>query len=541
MIISPYDEMAVTKLSFLGEFVGWCKQISLENHPFGFGGHEYLEDLYLDQSQHIIVIKAAQLGFSTYALLLSVHGCIYIYENGVLYLLSTIGSVTEFSKGKLSKLIEDNEIIKSAMQRTDSATLKRLGRAFLYFRGSGVRSALKSITVDMLIVDEFDEHDPKKIDLAVERLAHSKFKRRLDMSTPTLPDFGIDYLYQQSNQKQYAHKCSRCNHWNILENTFPECLMEVGKPVEKGGKVIKVCSKCREKLVPKISQWVKTCLDQRLPNGYSISQLNSCMVTAEELLLKYKQHILRMIPVTGGGSPNPAEFWNSCMGKAFVSAANRLTKEQVWACCDTYGIESHDLGPCSMGVDQGNDLHVVIGTKRFGKSRIVYLGIHQEWQELDKLIRQYNVHACVVDALPEKRNAKAFASLVAGRCMVWLNFYVPSRKVGTWYDDKGLVECDRTESLDESHTQLSAEEIVLPRRSDLVDDFATHCNNIAKKLEEDPETGSKRYVYVKLGSGKPDHFRHAFNYECLARMRLPSGTGDGVVVGTERISAQGEW
>ncbi len=32
--------------------------------------------------------------------------------------------------------------------------------------------------------------------------------------------------------------------------------------------------------------------------------------------------------------------------------------------------------------------------------------------------------------------------------------------------------------------------------------------------EEDEETGAKRYVYFKLGL---DHFRHAFNYECMAR------------------------
>ena len=57
-------------------------------------------------------------------------------------------------------------------------------------------------------------------------------------------------------------------------------------------------------------------------------------------------------------------------------------------------------------------------------------------------------------------------------------------------------------------------EIVLPRECDIVKTFAGHMHNVAKKLEEDEETGSKRYVYVKLG---PDHFRHAFNYEAMAR------------------------
>ena len=48
----------------------------------------------------------------------------------------------------------------------------------------------------------------------------------------------------------------------------------------------------------------------------------------------------------------------------------------------------------------------------------------------------------------------------------------------------------------------------------MIEEFALHLHNVAKRLEEDEETGSKRYVYVKLG---PDHFRHAFNYECIAR------------------------
>ena len=61
-------------------------------------------------------------------------------------------------------------------------------------------------------------------------------------------------------------------------------------------------------------------------------------------------------------------------------------------------------------------------------------------------------------------------------------------------------------------------QIVLPRECDLLREFARHCHNVAKKLEEDEDTGSKRYVYVRLGD---DHFRHAFNYEAMARQNAP--------------------
>ena len=76
-----------------------------------------------------------------------------------------------------------------------------------------------------------------------------------------------------------------------------------------------------------------------------------------------------------------------------------------------------------------------------------------------------------------------------------------------------IVQCNRTESLDASHNEILQGKIELPRESEIVKTFAEQLHNVAKKLQEDEETGSKRYVYVKLG---PDHFRHAFNYEAMA-------------------------
>jgi hypothetical protein len=64
-------------------------------------------------------------------------------------------------------------------------------------------------------------------------------------------------------------------------------------------------------------------------------------------------------------------------------------------------------------------------------------------------------------------------------------------------------------------------QIVLPKNCEVVREFARHLHNVAKKLEENEETGSKRYVYVKLG---PDHFRHALNYEAMGRQVEPASS-----------------
>ncbi|MGA2939917.1 MAG: hypothetical protein ABSF52_22870 [Syntrophobacteraceae bacterium] len=157
---------------------------------------------------------------------------------------------------------------------------------------------------------------------------------------------------------------------------------------------------------------------------------------------------------------------------------------------------------------------MVIGKREWQRAgKIVHVGEYQAWEELDRLMKVFNVSRCVVDALPETRNARAFAEKHKGK--VFLSYYNEHQKSGyKWNDGDLTVHSNRTESLDASHVEIQFAKIALPRQCDIIREFAEHCANTAKKLEEDEETGSKRYVYVKLG---PDHFRHALNYEAMAR------------------------
>jgi hypothetical protein len=147
----------------------------------------------------------------------------------------------------------------------------------------------------------------------------------------------------------------------------------------------------------------------------------------------------------------------------------------------------------------------------------MHLDVYKEWEELDGLMRNFHVSRCVVDALPETRNARAFAQRHKGK--VYLNYYNDHQRGSyAWNDAEFIVQCNRTESLDASHKEIADQTIILPKECEIVKTFADHLHNAAKKLEEDEETGSKRYIYVKLG---PDHFRHAFNYEAMARQSSP--------------------
>jgi hypothetical protein len=82
--------------------------------------------------------------------------------------------------------------------------------------------------------------------------------------------------------------------------------------------------------------------------------------------------------------------------------------------------------------------------------------------------------------------------------------------------------------------------IILPNRNlEIVQEFAKHVHNTARKLEEDEETGSKSYVYVRRG---PDHFRRAFSYEQMAWESIsqsqPTSVKMGISVAPETIFSQ---
>ena len=71
--------------------------------------------------------------------------------------LSTRSDVLEFSKSRVGPLIEDNPFLLKLIRDTDTAGLKRVGNAHLYFRGMQSPVGMKSTPADMVIFDELDE------------------------------------------------------------------------------------------------------------------------------------------------------------------------------------------------------------------------------------------------------------------------------------------------------------------------------------------------------------------------------------------------
>lgn len=493
----------------------WVQGLDLGGRKFTFEGHEYQIDMLKENAIRQCYKKGAQMGLTEINVLKTLHGLLFgRYPQGVLYLFPSVNDVTDFSKGRFGPLVSDNEDIASQVSSTDAVGVKRIRKSMLYLRGARVTgkiegikrtsSQLKGVPVDRLVCDEVDEMEASMVELAIERLGHSLVKEEAYLSTPSIPDFGIDKLYNESDQRVWMIKCSHCGTETCLELEFPSSLIELSD-----GRVIRACKQCKKEIFPKDGHWIA-----QYPNrskdlvGWWISQLNSVYVDPAKILKAYNDATKR----------NLQEFYNSKLGMAYISAENRLTVQDVYANCCRDLMQTRDNGPCALGIDVGAMLNVVVGYRpREEVLQVCYLAQVSSFNDLHDIAKRFNVQCAVIDMEPETRKARDWQG--SEEFPIFLCDYQHSVTSGPrWDEEKKLLRVHRTESLDNVHHMISSSGLlILPRRCEEVEEFAKQVTNIAKVLEEDQETGSREYLYRRLGV---DHYAHALNYFILASSKI---------------------
>jgi len=486
-------------------------RIKLTGGEFTIVGHEYQSDWLECDHPYQVLKKGAQMGCTEIVgVCKTIHGLMFgKYPQGALYLLPTRDDVTDFSKGRFSPFIDNNPQVGAFVRDTDAVNIKQVGKAMLYLRGArsshviegtkATASQLKTVPVDKIVIDELDEMSPKMIQLALERISHSKIQEIVEMSTPSIPDYGIDRAYLDSDQRVYVHRCPKCNKDNCLELEFPECLMEVGD------KVIRVCVKCKNELPLGNGRWIAQKLDVKDKVGWWISQLNSIYVSPKKILDLY------LDPPDGDLS----EFYNSKLGMAYIRTENRLSKGDIYACCGQDALTSRTIGfKTAMGVDVGkNQFHVIIGYPKTEKTyKVLYVGRVGSLNDVHDLAVKHNVISTVIDAEPETWAVRDFQKAKSYRVM--LCDYQERLKVARKTDEMlGLLTVRRTETCDATHDVFASQRVELPRKCPEMEQFATEMANLAKVLQEDEFTGSRTFKYKKLGE---EHYYHAFNFFMLA-------------------------
>ena len=207
-------------------------------------------------------------------------------------------------------------------------------------------------------------------------------------------------------------------------------------------------------------------------------------------------------------------FYNSMLGLPYLSAEERLTDTDVFACCgDDNMRDSISIRKTAMGVDVGKAYHtVVIGEKVDAlRAKIIYLCRVKGFDAVHDIARKYNVQSAVVDIRPYEESFTKFQAAESYR--VFGAEYKDKQKGDVKTDEKlGIYSLLRNQIFDRTHTWIKNRQLELPRKCSEVEEFAKQMCNCAKVLEEN-EQGDRVYRYIKLG---PDHYRSAVNYLYMA-------------------------
>jgi hypothetical protein len=362
----------------------------------------------------------------------------------------------------------------------------------------------------MLVFDELNEATPEARELAMERIAHSQFKRVIELSNPSLPNYGIDEQYERSDQRHWTLECG-CGAWTSLEKEFPAKLGREVRVIRRheDGAYFRACRKCGRELDLSRGEWVAEYPDRPV-HGYRISQLFSPMVDPGEILEEYRT------------TRFPDKFYNFKIGVPWADLERRLDPGTVLALRGTLPPAREKFPGVVMGVDTGKDLHVVVLRRHSDDDHhqvLVDLVICRQFGDLDALMAKHGVERCVIDGLPETHATREFAGRHRGK--VFLCFFQHSlHGAAAWDTSKQEVRINRTEVLDASRAIVREKNLTLPRHHAHLELFAKHMSCDAKVLKEDAETGAKEYRYIKTAG--ENHFSLAFTYALTAASKVAS-------------------
>jgi phage terminase large subunit GpA-like protein len=188
--------------------------------------YPWLWDMLDAESKWVVGQKSAQMGYSVAAMGRTFYH-MDVHQRSCLYLLPTkTPDASDFSSTRFDPLLELSPHLSKMFSDVKNVGTKRAGFASLYIRGANSRSGLKSIPVSFIVFDEFDEMPVENIPLAIERTSGQLYKQFWAVSTPTVPEHGINALFLDSTQEHFMFKCPLCQR--LTELIYPDCLVVCG-------------------------------------------------------------------------------------------------------------------------------------------------------------------------------------------------------------------------------------------------------------------------------------------------------------------------
>ena len=502
-----------------------------KGEPMEWENHQFLIDIYNDQSDNLVVIKAAQVGMSTLEVLKNFRDA-ERQRMDIIYTLPSDADVNIFVAGKVNRIIENSQHLKLLVADVDSIEKKKVGKSMVYFRGTWTKKAAIMITADRLVHDEKDSSKQDVIADYQARLQHSKFKQTHVFSHPSVPNNGVDIEWQLSDQKEWFITCPHCKKEQYLSwHTEDPSRMSIDFEAKTF-----ICKKCHEVLSDQdraCGRWVARFDRAKRPeikwSGYHISLLMAPWVSAADVIEKYNE-VMK-------GKQTMDFFYNKVLGLPYAGSGNVVLEETIKGAWIAEKNLYKDRLVC--GVDSGVKLNYVVGNTQ----GLVSYGTAKDWMPdhnnklaLNETVEYWLVKfpdlVMVVDQGGDIIGPRKLREKYPGR--VFLCHYVRDRKTMQlirWGngDENGNVLVDRNRLIQLVADEFKDKRMRLYNGQNQEDwhEYWLHWSHIYRVWEEDG-LGIKRGVWMRSDR---DDWVHATVYW---RVGISRFGGKGGIVGLEQ-------
>lgn len=458
------------------------------------------------------------MGLSERMLAESVWICDQLNKN-VLYTFPTQQHLQDFVQARLEPVLLNSDYFQSRIEgeakskELDKVGLKRIGRGHLYLRGSQNEKQIITIDADCIVLDERDRFAENNVAFIDKRMLASDLKWRREISTPTLPNIGIDAAYTDSDQRVWQVQCQnkKCGFWQEVD-FFKNVDFE---------KKITVCAECREEIDRfQDGRWFVRNPQSNI-HGYKINGIYNPHRDVEELILAYER-------ASVSGFSELQQFYNQTLGYPYDVSGQKLSAATLDECKTNYLLPEKTEADTYAGVDVGvKFLHTIVVRKTpEGKTRIVWAGAIRNFtgpvDSLEALIKTMNVKIMVVDKRPEVTKVNELIAMFPHKVFAaeYSNTKFTVQEYYKWDDVKRELVLDRTISLDYLIGDIQNQRIELPMNIEQVEDFYDHLLASIRITQKNKNTGVDVAKWVEKGA---DHYFHTLNYARMAALRDVTG------------------
>lgn len=480
----------------------------------------FLEQPLNDDAKEKGYRKARQIGLSENSVSESLWFADVHPHTKVFYTFPTNRQMQDFSNTRIAEAIQESAHLQKVMGDIKNVNLKKVRDSFLFLRGAQAERLGEGVDADVAFFDEIDRMNPRVKVAFEESLQSSLWGWIREISTPTVPNFGIDEGWQKSKQWYWFIKCSRCNARQSLEWLPTDDFSGKVSIAEKDGIHVYVCRACGGELSLQDriqGEWIAK-FPSRESSYYQFNQLMAAWISAQKLWDKQESYPFKQL------------FYNYALGLPYLGDNILVTEEQIIGSKDFHSYKQWKKGPRVMGIDWGDKSWIVILQVLGDKIGLVHLervlssDVGEIVTQVSDTFKKFDCDLMVNDAGYGKDRNTLLLKKHEDR--VFSCFY-PSTEKGTskifepqWQDESHKVSVDRTTSLKLSLGLFKAGGVLIctevMQNPDLKT-FIKHLTNLVSVKDFDEKT---QEIEEWIASTGQDHFGHAWNYACTAVQKV---------------------